>query len=183
MPPKIKDSTYPTGDDRKMAEACCRHWDRLDQFRPTAAVVTLDVKAIQKEVTPLPLMVLDHQKAMDFVRAGKRVLICLGGKATRCFTRGLENVTKTRGSYLCFNNSSVWYKNIVGRLNNAVQIHRSGQGKKAGLLPGASGAHPANALEALFDVAPSVLERSWPNGGKKKGRKGKASTVPGKTGG
>lgn len=99
LPPKEKQGYYPKGDERKMAEQCCRHWDRLHQFRPDAMVITLHPAGILREVTPLPLQVKDFEKARDFMRGGKRVAVLLGGKAAKAFLRYGESVTKFRGDY------------------------------------------------------------------------------------
>src|SRR5579859_6199033 len=57
LPPKIGNSQYPTGDVRKRAEACCRQYDRWEEFRPTVSLVNIHPAAIARDVTPLPLMV------------------------------------------------------------------------------------------------------------------------------
>ena len=101
LPPKAKktDAPYPKGEERKAAEQCCRHWDRLHRFRPTMFVITLHPAGILREVTPLPLQIEDLKKARDFAATGERVLLLMGGKSAEAFARWGKNVTKWRGDF------------------------------------------------------------------------------------
>jgi hypothetical protein len=100
VPPKNKQGKhYPTGEERKQAEHYCRHYDRLDEFKPDTIIVSLGPQSLLGEITPLPLQIKDFEKARDFAALGKRVLMTLGGAATEAFARCGRNVTKLRGAY------------------------------------------------------------------------------------
>lgn len=99
LPPKGKVASYPTGEDRKHAEKCCRHWDRWEEFNPSVQLVTLHPAGIMREVTPLPLQLKDFEKARDFAALGHKVMVLIGGKAFKAFMGFSENVTRIRGHY------------------------------------------------------------------------------------
>ena len=100
LAPKGKDgAAYPKGEERKEAEQHCRQYDRIDQFRPDTAVVSIHPASILREITPLPLIVKDFEKVRDFTTQGRRVATLLGGKAAHGFLRYGSNVTKWRGHY------------------------------------------------------------------------------------
>jgi uracil-DNA glycosylase len=90
---------YPIGEEKKAAELACRQYDRLSDFRPDVALVTLHPAGILREITPLPLQIKDFERARDFAAAGLRPLVLLGGKAAHAFLRYAENVQKWRGHY------------------------------------------------------------------------------------
>src|SRR5581483_3704562 len=102
LPPKGAKGSYPTGEDKKAAEKACRHYDRIEQFKPDTVVATLHPAGILREITPLPLLIKDFERVRDFTQTGKRVLALLGGKAVSAFLRYGENVTKWRGHYASF---------------------------------------------------------------------------------
>ena len=81
LPPKVKENQYPTGDERKAAEAHCRQYDRWDQFQPTVALVNIHPAAIAREPSPLPLMIKTFEKGKHFAVGGERPLVLCGGKA------------------------------------------------------------------------------------------------------
>jgi len=99
LPPKGKKGNYPTGENRKKAEKCCRIWDRLEKFAPDTAVVSMHPAALVREITPLPLCTKDTEKVRDFTTQGRRVMTLLGGKAAHAFLRYAENTTRWRGHY------------------------------------------------------------------------------------
>jgi hypothetical protein len=99
LPPKRGDSHYPLGDERKKAEACCRHFDRWGLFRPAVAVVSLHPAGIVREPTALWLQVKNLEKARDFVAQGLRTLVLAGGKAAKWWLGYGENVTRWEGHY------------------------------------------------------------------------------------
>lgn len=90
---------YPTGIDRKQAERCCRQYDRLHLFKPDTLVFSIHPASLSREVTPLPLVLKDCEKARDFAAQGRRVALLLGGKAVKAFARYGESITKWRGDY------------------------------------------------------------------------------------
>lgn len=98
-PPKIGDSNYPTGETRKEAEACCRMWDRHQQFKPDTAVITIHPAALVRDITPLPLAIEDCRKARDFAAQGRRVMLLVGDKAAHRFAGTPGNITYWRGNY------------------------------------------------------------------------------------
>lgn len=100
VPPKNKQNKhYPTGEAKKQAEHYCRHYDRIDEFKPDTIIVSLGPQSLLGEITPLPLQIKDFEKARDFAALGRRVLMTLGGAATEAFARCGRNVTKLRGAY------------------------------------------------------------------------------------
>ncbi len=125
LPPKSKRDAYPKGEERKAAERCCRQWDRWDKFRPDAQLVTLHPAAILRDVTPLPLEIEDFKKARDFRAAGRRVMILLGGKAMKAFTRIGENVSKFRGHYLLL--ARGWAESYKQTFNFTAKHSKRGQ--------------------------------------------------------
>lgn len=99
LPPKVGDSHYPTGNERKRAEACCRQYDRWHLFQPDITVVSLHPAAIVREPTPLWLQIKNFLKAKDFVAQGYKVIVLAGGKAAKWWLGYGENVTKWQGHY------------------------------------------------------------------------------------
>jgi uracil-DNA glycosylase len=99
LPPRKGDSNYPTGPERKRAEAHCRVYDRFHLFKPDISVETLHPAAISREPTPLYLQVKDFEKARDFAKRGLKVLVLAGGKAVKWWLGYGENVTKWRGHF------------------------------------------------------------------------------------
>lgn len=99
FPPKHGDSHYPQGNERKRAEACCRHYDRWDKFKPDVSIISLHPAGIVREPTPLWLQVKNIEKARDFVKSGLKPLILAGGKAVKWFLGYGENVTRWQGHY------------------------------------------------------------------------------------
>lgn len=81
LPPKVKDAAYPTGDEKKAAEAWCRQYDRWDEFKPTVNLVQIHPAALAREPSPLPLAIKTFEKAKHFALGGERPLVMCGGKA------------------------------------------------------------------------------------------------------
>ena len=59
LPPKSKQGAYPKGKERQAAERCCRHFDRLEEFKPEVVVATMHPATLMREITPLPLLIKD----------------------------------------------------------------------------------------------------------------------------
>lgn len=97
-PMNKKGEHYPTGDERKQAEACCRQYDHPD-MRPTVGIVTIDPSSLVKTITPLPLVLADVQKCLDFARAGEKPILLAGSKAATYWLGQETNVYKWRGHY------------------------------------------------------------------------------------
>lgn len=151
-PPSKTGAPYPTGDDRKAAEKACRHYDRLDKFKPDIAVITMHPAGILREVTPLPLQIKDLEKARDFVAAGKRVMVLLGGKAAKAFARFGENVTKVRGAYR-------WLpKDWLATYKSEFEYQSSGA-KRAATTAKKRAKKVVDEIEALFGGAGDGLKR------------------------
>lgn len=101
LPPKGKSGEhYPTGDERRRAEAHCRVYDRWHLYRPTVSIISLHPAAILRDTTPLPLQIHDFRRALEFASAGERSLVLAGGKAAELWlARNGINVLRLRGSY------------------------------------------------------------------------------------
>jgi hypothetical protein len=107
-PPKRGDSNYPIGEERLQAEKCCRQYDRFDLFSPDLAVVAFHPASLLgsreggkggRDITPLYLLSAAVKKARDFVDLGHRVVLLLGGKATKAWLGYGEQVTRYNGHY------------------------------------------------------------------------------------
>lgn len=99
LPPKEKTGSYPKGWERDKAEACCRHYDRWNLYKPDINIISLHPAGILREPTPLSLQVSNYVKAKDFFKQGLRVLVLVGGKATKMWLGYGENVTRWQGHY------------------------------------------------------------------------------------
>lgn len=101
LPPARKrgDEHYPTGEERKQAERCCRQYDRWKMMRPGVAVVTMHPAAIARDTTPLHLLVKDLEKARDFTKEGHSVVLLAGGKSVKVWLGARDNTTFWRGDY------------------------------------------------------------------------------------
>lgn len=100
LPPAAKSgASYPTGEDKKAAEKCCRAYDRVDKFRPTVAVLSLHPATILRDIVPSKLVVEDLKKVRDFTAQGLKVMALMGGKASHAFLRYASNSTRWRGHY------------------------------------------------------------------------------------
>lgn len=99
LPPRNGDSNYPKGAERKRAEACCRHYDRWDKFKPDVSIVSMHPAGIIREPTSLWLQVKNFEKARDFAKRGLKVLVLAGGKAVKWWLGYADNVTKWQGHY------------------------------------------------------------------------------------
>ncbi len=99
---------YPTGDDRKIAEAYCRQYDRLHLYcggTPDAlaseqlVIIGIHPAAVLRDVTLLPLLIRSAEKAADGARAGAKTILLLGGKAVRSYLGYFDAVSKYQGHY------------------------------------------------------------------------------------
>lgn len=100
LAPKSKTgAAYPTGETKKAAELHCRQYDRIGEFKPNTALVSLHPAGLLREITPLPLAIKDFEKVRDFLTSGRRTVVLLGGKAASAFLGYASNVTKWRGHY------------------------------------------------------------------------------------
>lgn len=157
LPPKKATAAYPTGEEKKMAEKCCRQYDQLDKFNPDTALVTLHPAGILREVTPLPLQIKDWEKARDFVKAGRRVLVLQGGKAADAFLRHAGNVTKWRGHYE--NLASDWSRTYTSLFEFKAKTKRKPgpvKGAKAAKAKASQMAESFRSLDHLFNLNTSV---------------------------
>lgn len=157
LPPKKATGAYPIGEEKKSAEKCCRMYDRLDEFKPDTALVTLHPAGILREVTPLPLQIKDMEKARDFVKAGRRVMVLMGGKAADAFLRYASNVTKWRGHYA--NLSPDWSRTYTSLFDfKAKQKRKPGpmKGAKAAKEKAVQMAESFRSLDHLFNMHTSV---------------------------
>lgn len=118
LPPKAKGGApYPTGPERIRAEQCCRQYDRVQNFPGQVVEITLHPASIMREVTPLPLLIKDVEKAASFVRQGYKTILLMGGKAADVFLGYGDNVTRWRGHYEVLTSTvREWYDGVVARL-------------------------------------------------------------------
>jgi len=99
LPPKLGESQYPTGDVKKKAEACCRQYDRWNEYGATVNLVNIHPAAIARDVTPLPLMIRVFEKAKDYAASAERPLVLCGGKVVQLWMGYAGNVTRWCGHY------------------------------------------------------------------------------------
>lgn len=127
LPPNNKQGQpYPIGDERVQAESCCRVYDRVQKFEGKVVEVTLHPASLLREVTPLPLVIKDMEKAVSFIRQGFKTLLLMGGKAADAFLGYADNVTRWRGHYEVLTQPlSNWYDSVLVRLSS-----KKGKGKK-----------------------------------------------------
>lgn len=92
----LRKPEYPTGPERKRAEACCRQYDRL---HADIAFINLQPNAVSREPTPLPLQVHTFRKAVDCATQGKRAVVLCGGKAADVWCGASRNPTTWIGHY------------------------------------------------------------------------------------
>lgn len=127
LPPKNKQGQpYPIEEEKAKAEGCCREWDRVQKFDVKVVELSLHPAGILREVTPLPLLIKDFEKAVGFTRQGYNTLLLLGGKAAEVFLGYGENVTRWRGHYEVLTSGvKEWYDGVLGRT-----LAKVGKGKK-----------------------------------------------------
>lgn len=157
LPPKGAKGAYPTGEEKKKAELCCRQYDRFHQFKPDVALVQLHPAGILREITPLPLQVADLQKVRDFQKAGFRPLVLLGGKAAQAFLRYGENVTKWRGHYQWLKDT--WTQTYRGLFAFKEKVKRKPGPKKGAKAVKAASEKKAESFKAwdhLFQLTPNL---------------------------
>jgi hypothetical protein len=99
LPPKIKDSQYPIGDERKAAEAHCRIYDRWNEFKPSVNLIQIHPAAIAREPSPLPLFVKTFEKSKHFHLGGERPLVLCGGKAVQMWLGYGSTIQSWLGHY------------------------------------------------------------------------------------
>lgn len=134
-PPRGKTGkAYPIGDVRTQAESACRQWDRLPQFLSNAsqgavAVCTILPSDLMAQVTPLPLLIADIRKAMEFAATGLKVVVLMGGKAAETYLGYGSNAARWRGHYQFID--AAWYERTLARLaNRAAGIKPEGARRK-----------------------------------------------------
>jgi len=149
LPPKNKQGQpYPTGAERSQAEHCCRHWDRVQRFDARMVEVSLHPAGILREVTPLPLLIRDFEKAVSAIRQGYKTLMLLGGKAAETFLGYAENVTRWRGHYEVLTEGvGGWYDRVVARVEG--KLKKGKKQKKVG---------KAEAINRAVDGMEDILE-------------------------
>lgn len=126
-PPNKTGASYPIGEEKGKAEFCCRQYDRVQHFPGKVVEVSLHPASLLREVTPLPLLIKDFEKAVSFIRQGYKTLLLLGGRAADAFLGYADNVTRWRGHYeVLLSPLPVWYSKVVERLER-----RMGKGKKS----------------------------------------------------
>jgi hypothetical protein len=135
VPPRNKQmKPYPTGNDRFVAERTCRQYDRLAEFAPTAIVITFAPHELVREITPLPLVIKDLEKAAAFVSQGHRVLLLMGGKATELYLGWGSNVARSRGDYVIvgdrYGSVDAWYDRVLARASSRVKAKRKSRAKQ-----------------------------------------------------
>ncbi len=92
----LKEPTYPSGDVRKKAEACCRQYDRVNA---DLALVSIHPAAINREPTPLPLQIETFRRAAEAAKQGHKVVVLAGGKAAAAWFGAARNPTRWMGHY------------------------------------------------------------------------------------
>lgn len=126
-PPNKTGASYPIGEEKGKAEFCCRQYDRVQHFPGKVVEVSLHPASLLREVTPLPLLIKDFEKAVSFIRQGYKTVLLLGGRAADAFLGYADNVTRWRGHYeVLLSPLPVWYSKVVERLEK-----RMGKGKKS----------------------------------------------------
>ena len=103
-PKNAGDDSYPIGEERAAAEACCAHWNRVARPKTfDVAITSLHPASMLKSqgggIVALPLQIDTFAKARAFAKEGKRVLILAGGKAAKFILGYGEAVTKWAGHY------------------------------------------------------------------------------------
>lgn len=73
--------------------------NKVRDFAPTVALITLDPFKLTREITPLTLVQEDFRKARDFTSAGERVMLLCGGKLAKEHLGYGVNASKWRGQY------------------------------------------------------------------------------------
>lgn len=134
-PPRGKTGkAYPIGDVRTQAEYSCRQWDRVPQFLSNAdkgavAVCTILPSDLMAQVTPLPLLIADIRKAMEFAATGLKVVVLMGGKAAETYLGYGGTSQRWRGHYQFID--AAWYDRTLARLaNRAAGIKPEGARRK-----------------------------------------------------
>jgi hypothetical protein len=157
-PPNKQGKNYPVGEERHKAEACCRHYDRLEEFKPTAITMSLHPAALLREITPLPLVVKDMEKARSFSQQGHRVLMLLGGMSAKAFARYGDNIGKWRGSYNLV--PSGWYKTLITRyFSSEYKKTKKKLSKVSQIKKSITDMNPIEYTEHLFDVTPKKIRK------------------------
>jgi uracil-DNA glycosylase len=138
-----QNQNYPTGTDKTKAEHACRQYDAIQLFRPDAIVITFHPAALMREITPLPLLIRDLEKANAFVKQGLRTLVLMGGRAAEVFLGYGSNVSRWRGHYELtakYGGPEKWYERVLARVE--ARASRKGtkrKSKSAQLAAGAGG--------------------------------------------
>lgn len=132
-------SLYPVGADKNSAERTCRQYDRIQEFRPDAIVLTYHPAALMREITALPLIIKDLEKAQAFVKQGLRTLVLMGGHAAEVFLGYGSNVSRWRGHYeltASRGGADAWYERVLARVSSRVKGGGKRKSKAAQLAAG-----------------------------------------------
>lgn len=138
FPPRNKQGqNYPIGKEKNVAERMCRQYDAIQLFRPDAIVITFHPAALMREITPLPLVIRDLEKAVSFVRQGLRTLVLMGGRAAEVFLGYGSNVTRWRGHYVltaAYGGAEKWYERVLARVETKAKRGTAKRKSKAAQL-------------------------------------------------
>lgn len=120
VPPRSKTGApYPTGADKTSAERTCRQYDRLKDFAPDAVILTFHPASLMRELTILPLILKDLEKAQSFVKQGLRTLVLMGGHAADVYAGWGSNLARFRGDYFLtsrYGGPDAWYERVLARV-------------------------------------------------------------------
>ena len=122
LPPKSGKTgdAYPTGEDRKQAELCCRQYDtQLRRFNPSVVIVTIHPAALTRSITPLPLLIRSCEKLRDCGARSIRAALLCGGKSVKLWLGYYDSVTRFQGHYAWF--APCWYNKTMTRLQDAAK--------------------------------------------------------------
>lgn len=125
--------SYPKGQERLKAEACCSHWSRLpllpqDIPDSLVCVISLHPASLLRDkgggIVALPLQADTFKKAKSFAKAGKKVLVLAGGKAAKWWLGYGEAVTRWLGHYQQEDEKS-WQRRLQ-RIQDGLSISLTG---------------------------------------------------------
>jgi len=169
FPPKsAKGDNYPTGNEKNIAQAACRQYDRLGdglgKFAPDVIVVTLHPASLFKEGASSgePLILADLEKVACFAKQGLRVLLLMGGHACETFLGFANNVSRWRGHYEWTSKEFYnWYENRIGKLNAKAEKARRAAMPKVPKEKKKTKAEVAREFlaESIFNAVDDEIER------------------------
>jgi hypothetical protein len=124
---------YPTGDDRKKAEAICRQYDAaLKAYNPKLVILTIHPAALTRSITPLPLLIRSCEKLRDCGAQGIRAALLCGGKSVKLWLGYFDSVTRFQGHYAWLTRD--WYNATLTRLRDATMAKSKRSSSAAGPL-------------------------------------------------